>query len=72
MCQGTFSEKLIRLKALKRIIVFRPKIDFLLMGNSMLFGKKMSKFQVGIFHLFMSLRILAYRKSPLGMIFKCK
>ena len=28
MSQGTFSEKLIRLEALKRIFVCRPKIDF--------------------------------------------
>ena len=40
MSQGPFSDKLIRLKGLKRIFVFRQKIDFFLRGKSMLFGQK--------------------------------
>ena len=40
MSQGIFSDKLIRLKALKRIFVFGPKIDFFLRGESMLSGQK--------------------------------
>ena len=40
MCQGTISDKLIRLEAFKRIFVFRPKIDFFLRGKSMVFGQK--------------------------------
>ena len=51
MSQGTFSDKLIRIKGLKRIFVFRPKIDFLLRGQSMLFNEKMTKFLSGHFLL---------------------
>ena len=40
MSQGTFSDTLIRLEALKRIFVFRPKIDFFLRGKSMLLGQE--------------------------------
>ena len=72
MSQGTFSDKLIRLKAFKIIFVFRPKINFFLRGKPMLFGQKSPNFQVGIFHLVMSLGALACRKTPLGIIFKYK
>ena len=51
MTQWTFSDKLIRLKTLKRIFVFRPKIDFLLKGQPMLFNEKMTKFLSGHFSL---------------------
>ena len=57
MSQGTFSDTPIRLEALKRIFVFRPKIDFFPRGKSMGFGQKWPDFEVGIFHLFISLRI---------------
>ena len=40
MCQGTFADSLSRLEALKRIFVFRPKIDFFLKGKSIGFGQK--------------------------------
>ena len=40
MSQGTFLDILIRLEALKRIFVFRPKIDFFPRGKSMVLGQK--------------------------------
>ena len=40
MPQGTFSDTLIRLEAFKRIVVFRPKIDFFQRVKSMVFGQK--------------------------------
>ena len=40
MSQGTFSDTLIPLEAFKRIVVFRPKIDFFPRGKSMVFGQK--------------------------------
>ena len=63
MSQGTFSDLLIRLEAFKRIFFFCPKIDFLPRGKPTV---------LGIFHSFMSLGISACRKTPLGIIFKCK
>ena len=57
MSQGTFSDLLILLEAFKRIFVFCPKIDFLPRGKPTIFGQKRSKFEVGIFHSFMSLEI---------------
>ena len=42
MSQGTFSDTLIRLKAFKRIFLFRPKIDLFPRGKSMSFGQKRS------------------------------
>ena len=44
MSKGTFPDTLIRLNAFKRIFVFRPKIDFLPRGKSMLFGQKGENF----------------------------
>ena len=72
MSQGTFSDLLIRLEAFKRIFVFRPKFDFLPRGKPTVFGQKRPKFEVGIFHSFMCLEISACRKTPFGIIFKCK
>ena len=72
MPQGTFWDTLIRLEAFKRIFIFRAKMDFFPRGKSMLFGQKRTNFQVGIFHLFMSLGISASRKTVYGIIFKCK
>ena len=72
MSQGTFTDTLIRLEALKTTFVFRPQIDFFLRGKSLLFGKKSLNFQVSIFDLFMSLGIPVCQKPPLGIIFKCK
>ena len=72
MSQGMFSDTLIRLEAFERISVFRPKIEFFLRGKSMVFGERSPNFEVAIFHLFMSLGISACRKTPLGIIFKCK
>ena len=40
MSQGSFSKTLVRLKAFKRIFVFRPKIDFFPRGKAMVFGQK--------------------------------
>ena len=40
MCQGTFLDTPILLKAFKRIFVFRPKIDFFSRGKSSVFGEK--------------------------------
>ena len=40
MSQGTFSDALIRFEASKRMLVFRPKIDFFLRSKSMVFGQK--------------------------------
>ena len=39
MSRGTFSNTLIRLEAFKRILVFRPEIDFSPRGKSRLFGQ---------------------------------
>ena len=72
MPQGIFWEKLIRLEAIKRIFIFRAKMDFFPRGKSMLFGQKWPNFQVGIFHLFISLGISGSRKTVYGIIFKCK
>ena len=72
MSQGMFSDTLIRLKAFKRIFLFRPKMDFSPRGKSRVFGQKSPNFEPGIFHLFMSLGISAFRKTPLGIIFNCK
>ena len=72
MSQGTFSDTLIRLEAFKRIFVFRPKIEFFPTAKSMVFGQKSPNFELGIFHLFMSLGMSACRKTPLGMTCKCK
>ena len=44
MSQETFLDILIRLEAFKRIIVFRPKIDFFPRGKSTAFFSKMTKF----------------------------
>ena len=44
MSQGTFLGTLIRLKAFKRLFVFRLKVDFFLRGKSMVFCQKMTKF----------------------------
>ena len=44
MSQRTFLDTLIRLEAFKRIIVFRPKIDFLSQGLVHGFWSKMTKF----------------------------
>ena len=65
MSKGTFSDLLIRLETFKRIFAFRPKIDFLARSNPKVFGVK-------FFHSFMSLRISACRKTPLGIVLKCK
>ena len=72
MSQGTFSDTLTRLETFKRIFVFGPKIDFFPRGKSMVFGQKLPNFEVGIFHLFMSLGMSACRKTPLGVMFKLK
>ena len=40
MSQGTFLDLLIRLEALKRIFVFRPKTDFLPRGKPTVFNQK--------------------------------
>ena len=72
MSQGTFLHTLIRLEAFHRILVFRPKIDLFPRGYSIVFGQKLPNFEVGMFHLFMSLGILECRKMPLGIIFKSK
>ena len=40
MSQGTFYDTMIRLNVLKNIFVFRPEIDLLPRGKSMLFGQK--------------------------------
>ena len=40
MSQGTFSDLLIRLRAFKRIFVFRPKIDILSRGKPTVLDKK--------------------------------
>ena len=66
MAQGTFSNTLIGLEAFKRIFVFRPKIDFFPRCKSRVFRPKQGNFLVGIFHSFISLGILACRKTPLG------
>ena len=68
MSQGTFLDTLIRLEAFNRIFVFRPKIDFF----PRVFGQKWPNFEVGIFHWFIALGISECRKTPLGVIFKCK
>ena len=39
MSQVTFSDTLIRLKAFKRIFVFRPKMDFFPRGKSIVSGQ---------------------------------
>ena len=44
MSQGTFLDTLIRLVALKRIFVFRPRIDFIFKGVSPVFLVKNAKF----------------------------
>ena len=44
MSQRTLSDTPIRLEAVKRIFIFRPKIDFSLRDKSMLFGQKIAKF----------------------------
>ena len=72
MSQETFSDLLIRLEASKGIYVFRPKIDFSPRGKPTVFGQKLPNFEVGIFHSLMSLGISACRKTPFGIIFKCK
>ena len=40
MSPGTFTDLLVRLEALKRIFVFRPKIDFLPRGKLTVLGQK--------------------------------
>ena len=40
MSQVTCLDTLIRLEAFKRILVFRPTMDFLPRGKSMVFGQK--------------------------------
>ena len=40
MSQGTFQDILIRLEAIKRIFVFRPKIDFLPRSKLTVLGLK--------------------------------
>ena len=72
MSEETFSDTLIRLEAFKRIFVFRLKIDFFARGKSLVFGQKWPNFEVDIFHLFMSLEILACLKTLLGIVLKCK
>ena len=72
MSQSTFSDTLIKLEAFKRILLFRPKIDFFPRGWSRVFGQKWPKFEVGIFNLSMSLGISECHKTPLEIIFKCK
>ena len=72
MSQGTFSDLLIRLEAHKRIFVFRPKIDFFRRFKSMGYGQKCPNFEVGIFHLFMSIGISRCRKTPFEIMFNCK
>ena len=47
-------------------------MDFFRRGKSRVFGEKWPNFEVGIFHFFMSLGISAFRKTPLGIIFKYK
>ena len=70
MSKVTFIDTLIRLEAFKRIFVFCPKIDFFPWGKSTVFGQKRPNFEVGIFHLFMSLGISACRRIPWGIIFR--
>ena len=70
MSQGTFFDELIRLEAFKGIFVFCPKIDFFPRGKFMVFARKWPNFEVGIFHLFMSLGISAFGKTALGIILK--
>ena len=70
MSKGTFPDTLIRLNAFKRIFVFRPKIDFL--PSPCFLAKKEQIFKWAFFHLFMSLGISAYQKTPLGIIIKSK
>ena len=41
MSQGMFSDTLIRLEALKRIFVFRPKIDVFPRGRSRVFNQNL-------------------------------
>ena len=72
MSQETFSDTLIQLEAFKRIFAFPLKIDYFPRGKPMVFCQKLRNFEVGIFHLFLSLRISACHKTPLGIILKCK
>ena len=72
MSQGTFYDTLIQLKALKRIFVFRPKNQFFFEELIHDFLSKSTNFEGAIFHLFMSLGNSAFRKTSLGIIFKCK
>ena len=51
MSQGTFSDLLIPLEALKRIFVPSPKIDFLARSKPMVLGQKKTKFSSGPFLL---------------------
>ena len=55
MSRGTVSDTLIRLKAFKRIFLFRPKIDFFPRGNSRVLAQKAPSFQVGILNSFLSI-----------------
>ena len=65
MSQGTFSDTLIQLEALKRIFVFRLKTAIF----SRVFSQKWLNYEDSIFHLFMSLGISEYHKIFLGIIF---
>ena len=60
MSQGTFSDTLIRLEALKGIYFVQKSSFFLGVSPS---------FQVGIFYSFMSLGNSACHKIPLGIVF---
>ena len=72
MSQGTFSETLVRLDALKRISVFGPKIEFLPRGKSMLLAKKEQIFKWAFFTFLCPEGSLRVKKTPLGIIFKWK
>ena len=68
MSQRTFSDTLIRLEVLKAYLYFVQKSTFF-QGVSPWFLTKNGQFlKSPFFHLFMSLGMSAYRKTPLGII----
>ena len=71
MSQGTFLDRLIRLKALKRIFVFCPKIDFFLTVRPCFLAKNDQIFKWSFFTCLCPLRSLRVKNS-LGNYFKMK
>ena len=71
MSERTFLHTLIRLKVFQSIFGLRQKIDFLARGNSRVFAKSDQILKSAFFTCFV-LRHLACRKTPFGVIFKCK